>query len=145
MIDAVHVHRSSDWFDSEHLPIPRAEWYAYAATQDDISPGTDGIVLWSGHPDGVAVELDWVDGRISAYEPDAATLERLAVIARDLGAVLQGDDCEVYGGDPALLEQDAPDPVISSIPSSVEIAPVEIETGGPTSRAEFLRGILRRP
>lgn len=140
MIDAVHIHRSSDWFDSEHIPIPRGEWDAFVAGQDDLRPGEEGIVLWTGHPEGREVILDWVDGRVTVHEVDAVTLERLGAIATDLLGVLQGDDCEVYGGDGTLLEQDLPDPIVRAIP-----ALDEVDLSGPTSRGEFLRSLLRRP
>lgn len=135
----MHIHRSSDWFDSEHLPIPRAEWDAYVAAQDDLVPGEEGVVEWSGHPEGHEVVLDWFDGRITVHQADEATLGRLGAIADDLRAVLQGDDCEVFGGDASLLEQDLPDPVISAIP-----LPETEPGGGATSRGEFLRSLLRR-
>jgi hypothetical protein len=140
MLDAVHIHRSSDWFDSEHLPIPRAEWDGYVARYDDLVPYEDDAVLWTGHPDEHEVVLDWVDGRITVHQADEVTLGRLGAIADDLLAVLQGDDCEVYGGDGSLLEQDLPDPVISAIP----LPEPEPPGGGATSRGEFLRSLLRR-
>ncbi len=139
MVDAVHIHRSSDWFDSEHLPIPRAEWDAYVDQHDDLVPSEDGAVLWTGHPAGDEVVLDWFDGRITVHQADETTLARLGAIADDLLGVLQGDDCEVYGGDGSLLEQDLPDPVISAIP-----VPEPEPGGGATSRGEFLRSLLRR-
>lgn len=152
----VHIHRSSEWFDSEHVPIGESEWKEYVEAQPDLVPER-GTVLWSGHPDGQELELELMDGRIVVLNLDRVSRARLVAIAADLGCVLQGDDCEIYdeAGDPieaeafdsARSEEERP----SSFADAVEAADLEVEDDDPlwnpnraTSRADFLRGFLRR-
>jgi len=132
----VHVHWASDWFDSDVRPIPREDWDAHVAEQEDLVAGRDGIVRWTGHPDGRDVRLEWELGRVSADEPDEATLARLAALADELAAIVQGDDCEHYdrAGRPVDETDDA-------LAYRGHLAPSPPRA---TSRADFLRGLLRR-
>ncbi len=55
------------------------------------------FAVWSGpctDPDGGW--FDWADGCVSTKNPDRAILGKLLQLADKLGAVVQGDDGEVY-------------------------------------------------
>lgn len=146
MSDQVHIHRAADWFESEFQPIPRAEWETYVAEHHDLALWPDGAVSWTDHPGARAVVLTWEDGRIVVDNLDAPTRIRLARIAAGLQAVLQGDDCEVYASDGDALLDDTPDHIVqAAYDATVTDESDRVwDPARPTSRGEFLRGLLRR-
>jgi hypothetical protein len=147
----VHVHRSADWFDSDYAPIERWEWELHAAQTEDLEIDDDGTITWV-RPDGEALELTWLDGRIVVENRDRTTRARLALLAADLGAILQGDDCELYGPDGNVLDPEAGAALVRSQSAARFTTTVSDDERDerlwdpdrPRSRAEFLKGFLRR-
>jgi hypothetical protein len=92
--------RADQWPDSEQHPITAHEWLALVATDPElrIKPANGPyFAVWSGpcsYPDGGW--FDWSDGCVSTKQPDRAILGKLLRLAAKLGAVVQGDDGEVY-------------------------------------------------
>jgi hypothetical protein len=143
--EQIHVHRSADWFESELQPIPRAEWDAYVAAHDDLVPALEQLIRWTEHPAGAEIDLAWMDGRIVSDNVDRPTRVRLARIAASLRGVLQGDDCEVYGSDgEPLIEHDAAAVLAENDAAAHAGGEPLWDPSRPTSRGEFLRGLLRR-
>ncbi len=145
MSDEIHVHRAADWFESPFQPIERAEWEAYVNAHTDLVPWPDGTIRWTDHPAGTSVPLVWDDGRIVADNLDVPTRIRLARIAVAFQGVLQGDDCEVYGADGEPLVEDDP-ALTEQAESDARDADLDRiwDPDRPTSRGDFLRGLLRR-
>jgi hypothetical protein len=145
--EELHVHRAADWFESEFQPISRPEWATYVTASDDLVPWADGTIRWTGHPDGTSVALVWQDGRIIVENVDGPTRVRLALVAAAFEGLLQGDDCEVYGPDGEPLVDDEPFQAqreAAFTPRSDEDLDRIFDPERPSSRAEFLRGLLRR-
>jgi hypothetical protein len=103
----VHLTRAANWSDSDQHPITAEEWLAVVATDPELSIDTTNgpyFAVWSGpssYPDGGW--FDWADGCVSTKHPDQAILGKLLQLAARLGAVVQGDDGEVYSRPEDLL------------------------------------------
>lgn len=152
----LHLHRAHDWYESALEPIPEDEWRVCVARHDDLVDGDAGEVTWVGHPDGHAIAFGWEDGRISTDAPDGPTRVRLAQLAAELGASLQGDDLTLFGQDGEALPydegpaewvdldaDDMPDEIVLDEPWEEPARPL-FDPTTPTSRGEFLRSIFRR-
>jgi hypothetical protein len=102
----------------EARPIAEAEWRSYVSgdPEFDLTGAADvptpegalryenpGLACWRSHPSGEIVWFDFRDGRIVVKNPDEPTIERMLIVARALGARVEGDDGEIYdspGGTP---------------------------------------------
>ena len=107
----MHIHRAKDHFEAAEDPIPRQEWEAWVANAPDFHFDQDSFVtfryddgerneqlaVWTAHPQGEERALHYYDGTVTTGNPDQHVLRRMAQIAHDLGARLQGDDGEFYG------------------------------------------------
>jgi hypothetical protein len=107
----VHIHRAEDHVEAAEKPIPREEWEAWVANAPDLHFSQDDFVIfrygdrerkeelavWSAHPRGEESALHYYDGTVTTGNPDEHLLRRMAQIAHDLDARLQGDDGEFYG------------------------------------------------
>ena len=89
----VHMTRAHHWPDSDQRPITAAGWLAVVSADQELridEANGPHFAVWSGpcsYPD---------DGRISTKNPDRAILGKMLALAAELGAVVQGDDGEVY-------------------------------------------------
>jgi hypothetical protein len=117
----VHIHRAKDSFEASENPIPREEWEAWVANAPDFHFDEANFVIfryddderkeylaaWTAHPQGKEFALYYYDGSVvTTGNPDEYLLRRMAKIAHDLGARLQGDDGEFYGPDGEPLPED---------------------------------------
>ncbi|RYD63774.1 MAG: hypothetical protein EOP83_11290 [Verrucomicrobiaceae bacterium] len=96
----VHVTRKELWCDEDGPEISLEEWKDYVAKDPDIEPDAENpshenYVLKIG-PD--QWPMWWTAGEICAKNPDEVVVEKFLVIARALGAKVQGDDGETYEG-----------------------------------------------
>jgi hypothetical protein len=112
----VHITRAENWTDSEARSITFAEWIAYvdsdpemrlggaaeamAATGETLRYENEGIAVWtaySGHgTDGNMAWFDYRDGCIVVKNPDEEIRRKMYSIASALGALVQGDEGELY-------------------------------------------------
>ena len=110
-----HITRASDWTESDRRPITAEEWLAAVAGDPELRIDEQNgpyFAVWSGpcSYDGGGW-FDWSDGRISTKNPDQAILGKMLRLASQLGAVVQGDEGEVYSeasqlsAGPSALEQ----------------------------------------
>jgi hypothetical protein len=96
----VHMTRAEHWPDSDQRPITADEWLAVVAADPELridKANGPYFAIWSGpcsYPDGGW--FDWADGCVSTKNPDRAILGKLLQLAAKLGAVVQGDDGELY-------------------------------------------------
>ncbi len=104
----LHVTIGDHWDDEE---IDEDVWQALVAADpelelagsvgtetpsgDVISYGNELMAMWHGHPSG-PVALDFRRGKVIAKNPDDAIIKKLQSIAAQLGAVVQGDEGELY-------------------------------------------------
>lgn len=96
----VHMTRAEDWAESAQRPITSDEWLTVVKADPELridEANGPYFAVWSGacsYPGGGW--FDWRDGCVSTKSPDRAILGKLLELARRLGAVVQGDDGEVY-------------------------------------------------
>lgn len=115
----VHITRAECWLHSEHNPITAEVWLAVVEADPELSiDDVNGpfFAMWSGpssYPDGGW--FDWFEGCVSTKRPDCAILGKMLQLAPKLGAVVQGDDGEVYSK-PEDLDAVRPVPVGSNRP-----------------------------
>lgn len=112
----LHVTRADDWGQSDSAPIALSEWLLTVKHDPELRPTPtwerllpngqvlrvdlgEGGALWFGDP-GVpeGIPLWWTEGRITCTcrVPDRLFLEKFKVLARRLGARVQGDQREGY-------------------------------------------------
>lgn len=80
-------------------PIAAQEWLAYVEKDPELTLSLeDGpyFANWSGKSSVGMAWLDWNEGNIETKNPDEALIDKMAAIARELGATVQGDDGEIY-------------------------------------------------
>ena len=96
----VHMTRADRWSDSDQRPISADEWRTVVAADPELrieAANGPHFAVWSGpcsYPDGAW--FDWADGCVSTKNPDRPILDKLLRPAVELGAVVQGDDGELY-------------------------------------------------
>jgi hypothetical protein len=95
-----HITRAENWVESDQRPITAEEWLAVVAADPELRIDEENgpyFAVWSGP---CSYEgggwFDWSDGCISTKNPDRAILGKMLRLATQLGAVVQGDDGEVY-------------------------------------------------
>ena len=112
----VHITRAAYWYESEASPITLTEWRNYI--ESDIELAIDLLnsrddkldVNWygeGGRPDGSegVWSFWWTDGRITAKNPDKATIGKITRIAIVLNARLVGDEDEEYRPNGEIYEE----------------------------------------
>jgi hypothetical protein len=94
----LHITRRKHWPDAGN-DITAQEWLAYVKQDSELRLQPDNgpyFVEWRGASS--TSWLDWSGGRIYTKNPDAPLIEKMVAIARQLGAIVQGDDGEIYEG-----------------------------------------------
>lgn len=86
--------------ESEQHPITADEWLAVVAADPELridEANGPYFAVWAGtcsYPEGGW--FSWEDGCVTTKHPDRAVLNKMLQLAAKLGAVVQGDDGEVY-------------------------------------------------
>ncbi|WP_230965314.1 hypothetical protein [Burkholderia pseudomultivorans] len=115
----VHITRKENWFDEDGPAIDIDEWKALVEADPEMRldgyasavvgngsvfrVDSDGLSVWTayaGH--GVNGNMAWFDfrqGNVVVKNPDDAILGKMWRLGQQLGAKVQGDDCELYGAD----------------------------------------------
>lgn len=112
----VHLTRADFWPESAERPITADEWLAIVEADHELRiDAANGpyFAVWSGacsYPEGAWFE--WSDGQVSTKNPDRAILGKLLQLADRLGAVVQGDDGEVYSTPEDLPIEEADEAVV---------------------------------
>src|SRR5437867_11832752 len=97
----IHITRARLWAESDQNPITAEEWLALVEEDPELTPQESALqggygAAWSGpsiYPDPW---FTWWDGQIYTKNPDDAMWQKMAQIARHFGAIVQGDDGEIY-------------------------------------------------
>lgn len=97
----VHITRADHWAFSEEYPISAEEWLTTIAGDEDLtrteSAWADGIdARWNGPSEYTDPWFAWREGRIFTKHPDEPIVEKVSVMALHLGAMVQGDEGEIY-------------------------------------------------
>ncbi|KLU26402.1 hypothetical protein EOS_09690 [Caballeronia mineralivorans PML1(12)] len=115
----VHITRKENWFDESGPQIDIEEWKALVESDSsmrldgfasvDLKNGatlrveSEGLAVWVAYEkSGVGGNMAWFDfrkGNVVVKNPDGAILRKMWQLAQELGAKVQGDECELYGAD----------------------------------------------
>jgi hypothetical protein len=94
----LHITRRKQW-SSKGKDITSDEWLTYVQRDPELRLQPENgpyFFVWSGGSTLECPWLDWWEGNIYTKNPDAALVEKMVAIARQLGAKVQGDDGEIY-------------------------------------------------
>lgn len=120
----VHITRKENWSD-EGPEISLAEWLEFVANDPEMRNDgyAEAIVgggsvlriddssmsVWTAYSQHLQDEnMAWMwhcQGNVVAKNPDREILQKMADIARQLSAKVQGDEGEVYGSDGQLFSE----------------------------------------
>lgn len=112
----VHITRAKDWLDSELHPISLEEWCAYVNRDPEMRldghaeaslPNGEvlrmesaGLAVWKAYAgrdaNGNEAWFYYYDYRIIVKNPDKGILQKMRIIASELGARVIGDEGEEY-------------------------------------------------
>ena len=119
----LHIHRAEEWLEAETNPITLDEWYAWVESRPEFELDTESHVgyeggvtvhpaVWTGHSSGEPVPFWWgPDGEIVLKGVDEEIIRKMVQVADALGARVQGDDGEFYGGDGLPLPEPDDEPM----------------------------------
>lgn len=90
----LHITRAMDWTDNTGQPIDETEWLALASADVDLT--ADPVhgpfaVRFRG-----SAWFDWFEGNVFTTDPERSTVTKMLLLASQLGAIVQGDDGEIY-------------------------------------------------
>ena len=122
----VHITRRNTWFDETGEAVLLDEWLecvhgdpelrldgcadAHLKNGSVLRSLDPSMAVWVAHPEhGTREGMAWIwlsGGNVVAKNPDAHTLQKMWRIAQGLGAIVQGDECELYDlrGQSSLVE-----------------------------------------
>ena len=95
----IHITRASEWSQNESQQITLEEWLAVVRDDPDLvldPQNGPGFARWSGPSRYPDPWIAWSRGNLSSKNPDRAILGKMLQIANQLGAIVQGDEGEVY-------------------------------------------------
>ncbi len=96
----LHITRRRNWAD-KGADITADEWLAYVRRDSELLLQPESgpcFAVWSGPSELDGPWLNWADGQIYTKNPDAPLIDKMVAIARQLDAMVQGDDGEIYDG-----------------------------------------------
>ncbi|MCC5821796.1 MAG: hypothetical protein LAT64_00750 [Phycisphaerales bacterium] len=101
----LHITRKEDWSDEDGPRISRQEWLTLIECDPVLRIDTENcnrtppnvFTVWDDPdaPDG-SYWIDWTEDDVSARHQGKDFIRKLHEIASKLGAIVQGDDGEVY-------------------------------------------------
>src|SRR5262245_49469907 len=103
----LHITRADNWADNDGAQISAEEWLAIVRNDPELTLLPENgpcFTHWSGPSRLAEPWLDWSEGNVYTKYPDSALLRKMANLATQLGARVQGDDGEFYTGDEPLDE-----------------------------------------
>lgn len=121
-----HVYRLAHGYEvcikrySEETEIFPEEWNAYLKIDNEMRNDgfaevtnpigeslrieREGLSLWTEHPENLSVWFDCCDGKIIVKNPDQEAKIKMYSIAKELGAVVEGENGECYGEDGLIVQ-----------------------------------------
>lgn len=90
----LHITRATDWTENVGRLIDEQEWLALTRADAQLVPDPANGPYAVRY--GSAAWFDWFEGNVFTTDPDRATVTKMLDIARDLSAIVQGDDGEIY-------------------------------------------------
>jgi hypothetical protein len=105
----LHITRRKDWLD-EGDDISFDEFVAYLRRDPEFTyPGQlgDDSADWRSPRTGYDSWLCWDEGQVYTKNPEPEFIDKMVVVAKTLGAKIQGDEGEVYLSATEILKEDA--------------------------------------
>lgn len=97
----VHITRRMNWAD-EGDDITVKEWLDIVVVDPELSLYSQNgpyFAIWKSEQSETEYWMNWSNGNINSKNPDEPLVNKMILIARFLGASVQGDDGEIYGDD----------------------------------------------
>jgi hypothetical protein len=94
----LHITRRRHWVDSGR-DITANEWLDHVRRDPELRLEQENgpyLAVWRGPSELDGPWLDWSDGQIYTKNPGAALVDKMVAIAKQLDAIVQGDDGEIY-------------------------------------------------
>lgn len=94
-----HITRAEFHADNAGREITAEEWLRYVESDPElrlIPANGKYFARWNGKSKYLDPWFDWFEGNIDTKNPDKAIVGKMLLIARQLGARVQGDDGEFY-------------------------------------------------
>lgn len=95
----LHATRADFWAENDGRHITAAEWLRLIEKDPDLSideRNGDLFAVFTEPDSDTVLWLDWAEGNVYTKNPNRATVDKLLAVADALGAVVQGDDGEIY-------------------------------------------------
>ncbi len=105
----VYITRAEFWAENEGSEISAGEWLELLQKDAEISQDEANgpyFVVLGGSQESTESWLDWSEGNLYTSYPNRAMQKKMLQIAGELGAVIQGDDGEIYAS-----VEDFPEPI----------------------------------
>ena len=129
----VHITKAADWVDSSENPITLEEWLSFVENDPEMrhdgyaeaeSPDGDmiryeneGLSVWIRYTkhryDGGMAWFDYGEGNITVKNPDSEILAKMYKIAQEFGAIVQGDEGEIYDANGQSNCQETKDSIVT--------------------------------
>jgi hypothetical protein len=90
----LRITRAIDWTENAGHEIAPEEWLALARADAELNadPALGPLAVRYK----ASAWFDWFEGNVLTTDPDRPTVAKMLAIARELGAIVQGDDGEIY-------------------------------------------------
>lgn len=95
----VYVTRGKFWAENDGCEIPASEWLQIVEADDDLRPNEQNgpyFAEFIGSEGNNDQWIDWAEGNLFTGYPDRPLQNALLRLATELGAVIQGEDGEIY-------------------------------------------------
>lgn len=114
----LHITRREDW-SAEGDDITADEWLEYVHSDPEFRiSGINGPYFadWNGRSKHAEPWLNWSSGVIYTKNPDRALVDKMILIAKKLGAKVQGDDGEDYSDSSQIQDPDEASAAVANMP-----------------------------
>lgn len=128
----LHITRAEFWAENKRNRITREEWLSVIDEDAELTIDEHNGPLfaeWIPTTRHYSPWFDWSEGNIYTKNSDRKTLAKMLQIAESLGAVVQGDEGEIYA-------------TVNDYPESLDIGVKEIDS--PAGRGGRLPNPLKR-
>ena len=95
----VYITRGTFWAENQGFEIPAAEWLQFIDRDTELERDEGSgpfFAVFTGSVHSGNLWIDWSEGNLFANYPNRALQQKLLQVADSLGAIVQGDDGEVY-------------------------------------------------
>lgn len=95
----VYITRGTFWAENQGFEIPKEEWLQHVDSDSELERREENgpfFAVFTGSGEAEDLWIDWSEGNLFASYPNRALQQKLLQLAGRMGAIVQGDDGEVY-------------------------------------------------